>query len=368
MVQLLRPYVVFASHFTTQADEFRALAPAGYGASRAFCATQGGSVSSRDPDVGGTSSTAEGRRLIFADWFGGVTIAGPDPAFRPGPLVWLTEPAAYPGLTALLPAGIYHLPWNEDIILEQLKGACANPKSLSTAFYFLTCSALRCRATLRAIDALEEVRVQVLSSGDEPLIAAYLLALGATAGAVAGSELKVDITSLKRLMSAERSYIDYWVLEAWGRAAMNPPFRERVAGSLEEVAASPDLSAVVGVRRKLSWEVYRLVEAGYLWQGLPGLLEKGRLDNNPDVRLLTYKTLVRCYAAIPSGPAILSAGLVDEHEDVLEWALRAHIELFDVLEPENRNAMTARLPALRTYPNYHVRQRANALTELCGGI
>jgi L-ascorbate metabolism protein UlaG (beta-lactamase superfamily) len=380
MVQLLGPHLVLASHFTTQAAEFRALAPAAYSAARVkraalpgqaetaqFAPGNGSTCALLEADNGGTSLMLEPERLIVPEWFGGVTISGPDPEFRTPPLIRLAEPEAYSRLNALLPAGLYHLPWNEEVVLEQLHDAGSHPASLSTGLYFLTATALRSRSTLRSIDALVRIREFVLASGDEPLIAAYLLALGAAAGAVSGSERKVDLAGLKALMSPDRSYLDYWVLEAWGRAAGNPAFRECVAHWLEEVASDPELSMVVGVRRKLSWEVYRLVEAGYLWPGLPALLERGQLDSNPDVRLLTYKTLVLCYADVAAGPDILAAGLVDEHEDVLEWALRAHIQLFHELKPENRDAVAARVRELLVYPNFHVRRRANALMELCGG-
>jgi L-ascorbate metabolism protein UlaG (beta-lactamase superfamily) len=339
MVKLLRPRAVFASHFTKEADEFHTLARARYG---------------------------DEQRLIVPDWYRGVTLAGPNPAFRSQPMVWMTDPAAYPGLEKLLPAGIYHLPTQEGIILEQLTADVANARSLSTALYFLACAALRGCVTLRTVDVLQQMRNWVLSRDDERLIAAYLLALGATAGAVSGAEKKIDLAYLKTLMSQDRSYLDYWILEAWGRAARGPAFRDCVIELLEEVAASKSLSEVVGVRRKLSWEIYHLLETGCLWPGLAAMLEKARADSNPDVRLLTYKTLAQCYAAVPSGPALLSAGLVDEHEDVLDWALRVHIQLFDALEPANRRDLSTRLPALLAHSNYHVRQKASALAELCG--
>lgn len=339
MVKLLRPRAVFASYFTKEADEFRTLARARYG---------------------------DDQKLLVPDWYRGVTLAGPDPAFAAEPVAWMVDPALYPGLERLLPAGIYHLPRQEESIVEPLSAGATNAQSLSTALYFLACAALLGCVTLRSVDALEGLRERVLSSGDERLIAAYLLALGTTAGAVAGAEKKISLPYFKRLMSPARSFLDYWILEAWGRAARNPAFRDCVVELLEEVAASKTLSEVVGVRRKLSWEIFHLVELGYLWPGLAGMLEKTRDDGNPDVRLLTYKTLARCYAAVPSGPALLSAGLMDEHEDVLDWALRAHIQLFDVLEEANLRDLSSRLPALLARSNFHVRQKASVLAELCG--
>ena len=251
-------------------------------------------------------------------------------------------------------------------MLEKIADESLDALSLSTALYFMAWAALRGRATLRAVNVLEDARERLISFGDDRLIAAYLLAFGATAGAVSGAEAKVDLASLKALLSSERLYIDYWVLEAWGRAARNPALGETVIRLLEDVSAS-NLGDSVAVRRKLSWEVYRLVEGGYSWPGLNAFLEKGLDDTNPDVRLLTYKTLVQCYSAVPSGPAILSAGLADEHEDVREWALRAHICLFNVLETANRSELSASLPALLMHPNYHIRGKAVALAELCKG-
>lgn len=341
MVELLQPAVVFANHFTREADDFRALASARY---------------------------REDHRLIVLNWYQGVSLPGPDPCLQPQPVIWMSDSGAYPGLEHLLPAGIYGFPQQENSILEQMAILPWNAHSLATALYFLAWAGLRGRATLRALDMLVEMRERVFSHGNERLLASYLLAYGALAGTVSGAEARVDLTYFKTWLSNERPYLDYWILEAWGRAARNPALCKEVVGLLEEVAASKQLGNNVQIRRKLNWEVHRLVAMGHLWPGLTAALEKAATDVNPDVRLLTCKTLLQCYATVSNGPALLCAALEDVHDDVLEWALQAHIYLFDVLQPDNRRRLAARLPALLAHHNYHIRHKASALAVLCGGV
>lgn len=337
MVGLLQPTVVFANHLTSEADEFRASAPVRY----------------------------DDETLIVLEWYEGVTLRGPDPRFTPSPRISVREPAAYPHVAPVLP-GWVAAPPPEGVILDRLEAGDPDTLSLSTGLYFLAWSAVRGDSSARAVEFLDGLRARVFSSGEEELAAAFLLALGAAVGGTPGAGAQVDIGSLKALMSPDQPYIDYWVLECWGRCAKSPVVRDVVTGLLDEVVSNESLYDVVAVRRKLMWEVNRLVEYGHVWPALSALLMDGRLDGNPDVRLLTYKVLSRCHSAVTGVPELLAAGLADGHEDVLEWAVLCHIHLFDALEPASRREVATRLPSLLAHSNYHVRERANALTELSG--
>lgn len=338
MVELFRPSVIFANHFTTEGEEFRTLSSGRYDA----------------------------EHLILPEWYEGANLPGPEMRLDPKPEITVFDPSANPDLDRLLPGWIAQPP-SEEEILEQLDRDLA-PASISTALYFLALSSCRGQSTLRSAAFLQGALEPILAGADRRLAAAFLLAFGATAGNVAGAEGTMELARLKDHLSPVDDFVDYWILEAWGRAAANPQLAEQVESLIEGVTSDEKLFGVVGVRRKLMWEVHRLVEAGRFWPAVNRILEQGRLDSNPDVRLLTYKILLECFDRVAESSTILAAGLADEHEDVLEWAVIAHIHLFDRLDPANRRDAGQRLPALLTHSNFHVRSRANVLAELCGGI
>jgi L-ascorbate metabolism protein UlaG (beta-lactamase superfamily) len=338
MVELFRPSTIFANHFTTEGAEFRALASGRYDA----------------------------EHLNLPEWYEGATLPGPEMRLDPKPEITMFDSSANPDLDRLLPGWIAQPP-SEDEILEQLDQDLA-PASTSTALYFLALNSCRGQSTPRSATFLHGACDSILAGSDPKLAAAFLLALGATAGSVAESEATMDLGRLKDHLSPADDFLDYWILEAWGRAALNAQHAETVESLIEGVTSDDSLFGVVGVRRKLMWEVHRLVTSGRFWPAVNRILEQGRMDSNPDVRLLTYKILLECFDQVDERETILAAGLADEHEDVLEWAVIAHIYLFDRLDPANRRDARQRLPALLTHSNFHVRSRANVLAELCGGV
>jgi hypothetical protein len=115
------------------------------------------------------------------------------------------------------------------------------------------------------------------------------------------------------------------------------------------------------------WEVDRFVTAGIRWPGLLRILHRGTEDANPDVRLLAFKLLPLIRPERSEGAPLLRIGLDDPHEDVTEWAIRAHIDLFDTLDAGQRDDLKRALPRLLTHTTYQVRDRASVLAELLAG-
>lgn len=336
MVELLRPQLIFANHYTDQQDEFIALAGKQY----------------RED------------KLVILKWYEGVTLAGPDPKFEATPEVSLRDSSIYPDLAGL-PVEWINEPPSEKAILAKL-GEAIEPESTSTILYFLAWNSLLGEGTTESLNALEKVRDRCLTASDERLTAAFLLAFGATASAV-DPTVSPALAPLRRSLTPENAYIGYWVLESWGRASKNQQIKSQAIGLFEETIADEQLFAVVGIRRKLMWEAHRMVEFGYTWPGLSTILLNSHTDQNPDVRLLAYKIFPLCHQVLKDKGAFLADGLGDNHEDVLEWAVIAHIELFDLLGPKEREYVRSKLPEILMHCNYHVRDKANILAELLWG-
>jgi hypothetical protein len=204
---------------------------------------------------------------------------------------------------------------------------------------------------------------EVQASGSEPLMAAWLLAWGVCLRCDPGARPE-DLDRVRHLLSPADPYISYWVLECWGRAALNPRLTVHGVNRLREIVGDPRLWVSVSVRRKLMWEVERLVRTGLEWPDIARLLADALADANPDVRLLAFRMLPIVNLSPRDRHALLGTGLTDPHEDVLEEAVAAHIAMFDRLTGDELRTVGERLSALRSGPTYHVRERANALAEL----
>jgi L-ascorbate metabolism protein UlaG (beta-lactamase superfamily) len=270
------------------------------------------------------------------------------------------------------PDRIFVCDWHEGITLSGAGSPVAQPPVVAAANEPTPASELYADAIalLKGGSIAERRRVHqrddaVLDGEDERLAAAYLLARGVLLGKSSDGHSE-EIEELMDRLDPSRPYLAYWILECCGRAAENPRHRATVRSEVDGVVNDPKLFGCEPIRRKLMWEVFRLVSFGERWPGLAAALARAHRDPNPDVRLLAFKTLPLCYSHVPGWQNLLEAGLDDRHEDVVEWVVRACIDLHEEIADGTARTLRDALPRLLTYPNYHVRLQASALAEIAG--
>lgn len=330
MTRLLDPRIVIASHLTRERAQFVALA----------------------------SDRPSSTEQVFApEWHEAVILDAGDPHVPSPAQVRVTATSrALESITAITDATAIPS-------LLDLLDTTSDRDVLVHGLYAVSC-ALRCgHPTSRVNVVLRSLRERVLAAEDEPLLAAWLLAWGVCLRA-SEDAAAADLDDVAHLLSPQRAYVGYWVLECWGRAGGNPRLADSSRARLAAVAADAALWNTVGLRRKVMWEVERLVRSNTSWPGLPALLRHALSDANPDVRLLAFRILPLIEVPPVERWTLLGAGLSDPHEDVLEEAIAAHIALFHTLTDDERNAARARRSLLETGPTFQVRERANVLAEM----
>lgn len=332
MTRQLDPVAVMASHFTRERAAFVAQA-----------ATR-------------PSTTA---RVHAPDWHDSIVVdGGGDPQIAGDAGVRVTAPShVFTEITAPTQA-----PPNSARLLD-IAGATTDPDVLPHALYALSCALARGRTTPDVKGVLASVGDRVLGGNDERLMAAWLLAWGLCLR-VSADATAADLDRVASLLSPDRPFLGYWVLECWGRASGNPQLAAAGQSRLAAAAANRALWDTVGIRRKLMWEIERLVRADAPWPGIAALLTRAMADANPDVRLIAFRILPIVEVPAPDRRALLREGLWDPHEDVLEEAIAAHIALFHTLTELERQTARDRRPLLEEGPTFQVRERANVLAEM----
>lgn len=163
-----------------------------------------------------------------------------------------------------------------------------------------------------------------VSYGNNNLHAVILLFLGVYSQQ---SGIIVGVKEALNLIDDKNEHITYWVVEFLGRCIVaNKPTYKNLVHEFLKIINVPSIYDSVVVRRKIFWELYRIMKIiPSSTQNFVNIFEDGLTDSNPDVELLAtlcFGLANRVYRLNSSQIDKIFTLLKDPEDDVRETAIK----------------------------------------------